>query len=116
MAVESFGAQGLFDPNIHVQEHSFAVSVGENSSYVLHSRSRYTEIVANMFGLLQGLGGVSTQQIHLKTVPKLAKMALFVFYWDIAGIGLECNFFGWNCTLDAELQTYMFFLKIPLTG
>ena len=50
--------------------------------------------------------------IWLKTVPKRAKTALFWFFGrGTAGIGMRRNFFGWDCSPDAELQTYVSFFE-----
>ena len=46
-----------------------------------------------------------------------AKNSLFWFFGRGAvGIGMRGIFFDWDCSPDAELQTYVGFFKTPLTG
>ena len=41
----------------------------------------------------------------------------FVFFgWDTAVIGMRRNFFGWDCSPDAELQTYIAFFENSSDG
>ena len=32
------------------------------------------------------------------------QLFLRFFVWDTAGIGMKCNFFLWDCSLDSELR------------
>ena len=55
--------------------------------------------------------------IWLKTVPKRPKTALFCFFgWGTAGNGMRRNVFGWDCSPDAELQTYVGFFENSSDG
>ena len=59
----------------------------------------------------------SVPTIWLKTVPNQTKTALFwIFGWGTVDIEMRRHFFGWDCSLDAELQTCISFFKIPPTG
>ena len=49
---------------------------------------------------------------------EMAKNGIFLLFLSEhhAGIEMRCHFFNWGCSLDAELQTHIGFLKIPPTG
>ena len=52
--------------------------------------------------------GLTAVTIWLKTMPKRAKTALFLFSgWDTQGIDMRCHEMWWDCSLDTELCTYV---------